>query len=235
MKELIRLAELEIEVTYKDVKNVHLSVNPPAGRVAMVVPKGTRPTAVKAYATSKLGWIREKQARMTMQRRETPRQFVSRESHMLWGQRYLLRVVERNERPKVSMNHRQLTLIVRPGTTREKRRQIIEAWHRELLHQQLPSLIDKWEKRLAVKVESYALQRMKTKWGSCNRKARRIRINTELIKKPKELLDYVVVHEMAHLIAPTHSEHFVGLLTSHYPSWRQARAELNSLPVSANG
>lgn len=234
MKDTFKLAEFEVEVSFKDIKNVHLSVKPPNGRVEMAAPIGTRPAAVRAYAASKIGWIREKRERMAKQRRETSRQYVSRESHMLWGRRYLLKVIERDERPQVHMNHRQLMLIVRPGSTRERRREIIEAWHRELLHKEIPSLIRKWEKKLRVKVESYALQRMKTKWGSCNRKARRIRINSEMIKKPKELLDYVVVHEMAHLIASTHSEQFVELLTSHYPSWRQARAELNALPLSAN-
>lgn len=234
MKDTFKLAEFEVDVSFKDIKNVHLSVKPPNGRVEMAAPIGTRPAAVRAYAASKLGWIREKRARMAKQRRETSRQYVSRESHMLWGKRYLLKVIERDERPQVHMNHRQLMLIVRPRSTRERRREIIEAWHRELLHKEIPSLISKWEKKLGVKVESYALQRMKTKWGSCNRKARRIRINSEMIKKPKELLDYVVVHEMAHLIASTHSEQFVELLTSHYPSWRQARAELNALPLSAN-
>ena len=233
MKDTFKLAEFEVEVSFKNIKNVHLSVKPPNGRVEMAAPIGTRPAAVRAYAASKLGWIREKRARMVKQRRETSRQYISRESHMLWGNRYLLKVIDRDKRPQVRMNHRQLMLIVRPGSTRERRREIIEAWHRELLHKEIPPLISKWEKKLGVKVESYALQRMKTKWGSCNRKARRIRINSELIKKPRELLDYVVVHEMLHLIAPTHSATYAELLSRYFPMWREARSELNSLPLSA--
>jgi predicted metal-dependent hydrolase len=233
VKDSFKLAEFEVEVSFKDIKNVHLSVKPPNGRVEMTAPIGTRPTAIMAYATSKLGWIREKRARLAKQRRETRRQYVSRESHMLWGKRYLLKVVESDERPQVHINHRELTLLVRRGSTRERRREFIEAWHRELLHTEVPSLISKWEKKLAVKVESYALQRMRTRWGSCNRVMRRIRINTELVKKPKELLEYVVIHEMLHLRISTHSEQFVELLTRHYPAWRQARAELNALPLSA--
>jgi predicted metal-dependent hydrolase len=106
-------------------------------------------------------------------------------------------------------------------------------WHKRLLHDTVPGLIGKWERKLGVNVAGYFLQRMKTKWGSCNPRARTIRLNTELAKKPKDLLDYVVVHEMAHLVESTHSERFIQILERHYPSWREARAELNDLPLSA--
>lgn len=233
MSTTIRLGEIAIAVTRKDIKHVHLSVHPPGGRVTLAAPLGTRPEVARAYAASKLGWIRAQQARLRGQARETPRQFVTRESHYLWGKRYLLKVVERNAKPTVIVDHRRIVLTVRPDSDRARREAVLLGWHRELLHAEVPRLIRKWEPRLQVKVEAYFLQRMKTKWGGCNHRAQTIRLNTELVKKPKDLLEYVVVHEMAHLIAPTHSERFVELLDKHYPAWRESRAELNELPLGA--
>jgi predicted metal-dependent hydrolase len=231
--ENIRLGEIEIAVTRKAVKNVHLSVHPPTGRVTLVAPTATRLEVARAYAISKLGWIRDQQAKLLTQARETPRQFVERESHYLWGRRYLLSVVVKAAKPIVTRDHRRITLTVRPGSSLEKREKIIEEWHRALLHEAVPALIRKWESKLGVKVSGYFLQRMKTKWGGCNHRAGNIRLNTELVKKPKDLLEYVVVHEMLHLVEPTHSERFVELLAQHYPTWREARAELNELPLAA--
>ena len=233
MSETIRLGEIEIAVTRKAVKNVHLSVHPPVGRVTLVAPTGTRLEVARAYAISRLGWIRDQQAKLLAQPRETPRQFVERESHYLWGRRYLLSVVEKDHKPSVKQDHRRITLTVRPGSTSAKREKVMNDWHRALLHEAVPGLIKKWEPKLGVKVSGYFLQRMKTKWGGCNHRAGNIRLNTELVKKPKDLLEYVVVHEMLHLIEPTHNERFVALLEQHYPSWREARAELNELPLAA--
>jgi len=220
-------------VARKDIKNVHLSVHPPSGRVTLVAPKGTRPEVARAYAVSKLGWIRDQQAKLRGQARETPRKFVERESHYLWGRRYLLSVKEKEARPSVRLDHRRIVLTIRPGTSRPKREAVMHEWHKSLLHYALLELIRKWEPRLGVKVAGYFLQRVKTKWGSCNHRARKIRLNTELVKKPKDLLEYVVVHEMLHLVAPTHSEQFLALMGRHYPTWREARAELNELPLAS--
>ena len=233
MTESIQLGELTIEVTRKAVKNVHLSVHPPAGRVTLVAPTSTRLEVARAYAISKLGWIRDQQEKLQAQARETPRQFVERESHYLWGRRYLLSVVERDAKPGVKLDHRRITLTVRPGSSPEKREEVMHDWHRALLHQTIPALIEKWQPVLGVAVSAYFLQRMKTKWGGCNHRAGTIRLNTELVKKPKDLLEYVVVHEMLHLIEPTHSPRFIDLLDKHYPNWREARAELNELPLAA--
>ena len=233
MVDMIRLGEIAIAVTRKDIKHVHLSVHPPAGRVTLVAPKGTRLEVARAYAVSKLGWIREQQAKLFGQARETPRQFVERESHQLWGRRYLLSVVEEDVKPFVRLDHRRIKLTIRPGSSRAKREQVIHEWHKLLLHEVVPALIKKWEVKLGVTVSGYFLQRMKTKWGACNHRAGNIRLNTELVKKPKDLLEYVVVHEMAHLLEPTHSDRFLAILEEHYPSWREARNELNELPLTA--
>lgn len=233
MTETIHLGEITIVVTRKDVKHVHLSVHPPDGRVTLVAPEGTRPEVARAYAVSRLGWIRNQQQRLRAQARETPRQFVGRESHYLWGRRYLLTVLEEDVRPSVRLSHRRITLTVRPGSDRARREAVMHEWHKSLLHEIVPALIGRWERKLRVDVAGYFLQRMKTKWGSCNHGARTIRLNTELVKKPKDLLEYVVVHEMLHLHEQTHNERFFALLDRHYPTWREARSELNELPLTA--
>lgn len=233
MTETIQLGDITIAMTRKDIKNVHLSVHPPSGRVTLVAPLATRPEVARAYAASKIGWIRDQQARLLGQARETPRQFVERESHYLWGRRYLLSIVEKDVKPFVQLDHRRITLFVRPGSTPGKREEVMQEWHRGLLHEAVPPLIRKWKTKLGVDVSGYFLQRMKTKWGSCNSRQRNIRLNTELVKKPRDLLEYVIVHEMVHLIEPKHSERFVALMTEYYPAWREARAELNELPLAA--
>jgi len=233
MAETIHLGEVAIAVTRKDVKHVHLSVHPPDGRVTLVAPKGTRPEVARAYVVSRLGWIRKQQRRLRAQARETPRQFVGRESHLLWGRRYLLTVREEDAKPCVKLSHRGMTLTVRPGSIRAKREAVVHEWHKSLLHEAVPELIRKWERTLGIAVAGYFLQRMKTKWGSCNHRARTIRLNTELVKKPKDLLEYVIVHEMLHMFEKTHSDRFIALLERHYPTWREARAELNELPLAA--
>ncbi len=233
MAETIQLGDIVIVVTRKDIKHVHLSVHPPTGRVTLAAPTGTRLEVARAYAISKLGWIRDQQAKLQEQARETPRQFVERESHYLWGRRYLLSVVEEDAKPSVRLSHRKVTLTVRPGSSKAKREAVMHEWRKSLLHDAVPALIKKWEAKLGVKVSGYFLQRMKTKWGGCNHRARNIRLNTELVKKPKDLLEYVIVHEMIHLIESTHSERFLELMAEHYPAWREAREELNELPLAA--
>ncbi len=231
MTQTIQLGDVSIAVTRKDIKNVHLSVHPPDGHVTMAAPLGTRLEVARAYAISKLGWIREQQKRLAKQARETPRLFVTRESHFLWGRRHLLKVVCLDAKPFVSLDHKRITLTVRPGSSAAKRAGVMHEWHKSLLHQSAPALIRKWEPKLKVKVAGYFLQRMKTKWGSCNHRRGHIRLNTELVKKPKDLLEYVIVHEMVHLLEPTHSDRFLTILQKHYPTWREARAELNELPL----
>lgn len=233
MTEIIQLGDISIAVTRKKIKNVHLSVHPPNGRVTLSAPKGTRLEVARAYAISKLGWIREQQEKLRNQARETPREYVERESHYLWGRRYLLTIKYEEAKPSVRLDHKRITLTVRPGSDAMRRAEVIHEWHKSILHKVVPALIKKWEPKLRVKVAGYFLQRMKTKWGSSNQKKGHIRLNTELVKKPKDLLEYVVVHEMIHLLEPTHSDNFVALIEKHYPSWREARAELNELPLTA--
>lgn len=233
MDEIIELGDISISVTRKDIKHVHLSVHPPEGRVTLVAPASTRLDVARAYAISRLGWIREQQSKLEAQAREAPRQFVERESHYVWGRRYLMVVNHRDAKPSVVLDHKRITLTVRPGSDAHKRAEVMHEWQKLQLHAVVPVLIKKWECKLKVTVAGYYLQRMKTKWGSCNHRAGSIRLNTELVKKPKDLLEYVIVHEMIHLLEPTHNERFISILGEHFPTWREARAELNELPLAA--
>lgn len=163
MSETIHIGEIAIALRCKDIKHVHLSVHPPHGRVTLVAPMGTRPEVARAYAVSKLGWIREQQAQLLGQARETPRRFIERESHCLWGRHYLLSVREEEAKPAVRLSHRRITLTVRPGSSSAGRAAVLHAWHRSLLHQLVPVLIRGWEPKLGVAVAGYFLQRMKTR------------------------------------------------------------------------
>lgn len=231
MTETLWIGDLSIELTRKAVRHVHLTVHPTQGHVTLVAPCGTRTEVARAYAISRLGWIKAQQAGFFGQAREAPRQYLTRESHYLWGRRYLLHVEQCEGRPSVILDHRRIRLAVRPGSDITARERVLYDWHKSLLHALVPELIARWEPRLGVRVTDYFLQRMKTKWGSCNPHAHHIRLNTELVKKPKDLLEYVVVHEMVHLLEPTHSDRFVALMNRHYPGWREARQELNELPL----
>lgn len=234
MTEMIQLGDISITVTWKDIKNVHLSVHPPDGHVTMSAPLATRLEVARVYAISKITWMRQQRQQLCNQARETQRHFIERESHYLWGRRYLLSVTEEDKKPSVSIDHKRINLIVRPDSSYEKRLQIMHNWHKSLLHEFIPKIISKWESKLNVHVYAYFLQRMKTKWGSCNHEVGHIRLNTELVKKPKDLVEYVIVHEMIHLIESTHNDKFVSLLTEHYPTWKEARSELNNLPLAAD-
>lgn len=231
MKDIIQLGELKIEVTRKDIKNVHLSVHPPDGRVSLSAPLNTRLEVARAYAISKLSWIRLQQEKLARQPREASREFVKRESHYLWGRRYLLNVVHTDGKQYVTLDHKRINLFVRPGSNRDKRNEVFYEWQKKQLHEFVIETVAKWEPILSVKANAYFLQRMKTKWGSCNHKSGNIRLNTELVKKPKDLVEYVIVHELAHLIVPVHNEKFIGILDKFYPNWREARLELNELPL----
>ncbi|MCE1166554.1 MAG: M48 family metallopeptidase [Sphingobacteriia bacterium] len=231
MKDIIQLGELKIEVTRKDIKNVHLSVHPPDGRVSLSAPLNTRLEVARAYAISKLSWIRLQQEKLAKQPREKPREFVKRESHYVWGRRYLLNVVHTDGKQQVTLDHKKINLFVKLGSNKSKREEVFYEWQKKQLHEYVLETVAKWEPILGIKANAYFLQRMKTKWGSCNHKSRNIRLNTELVKKPKDLIEYVIVHELAHLIVPVHNEKFIAILDKFYPNWREARMELNELPL----
>ncbi|MBA4016481.1 MAG: metal-dependent hydrolase [Pirellula sp.] len=227
----IQLGELAIRVAFKEIKNVHLSVHPPGGRVSISAPRHMNPDSIRVFAISKLDWIKRQRKKIQEQEREPKREFIDRESHYVWGKRYLLSVVERNEPPAVELKHNRLLLYVRPGTNRKKRAETLAAWHREQIRLATPELIAKWEPRIGVEVDRFYVQRMKTRWGSCNPANHSIRLNTDLARKPRDCLEYIVVHEMCHLLEPTHNGRFVALMDRFMPRWQFYRDVLNRLPV----
>jgi predicted metal-dependent hydrolase len=227
----IELGDITVDVVLKDIKNIHLSVYPPNGRVKISAPLRMDIDTIRVFAISRLGWIKQQRKKFQEQERETPREYLDLESHYVWGKRYLLKVIEVNEAPSVELKHSKMILRVRPGTDDKKKQSIIDAWYREQLKKAIPPLIARWEPLLGVKVERFFVQRMRTKWGSCNHKARNIRLNTELAKKPEECLEYTIVHEMAHILEPTHNSHFITLMDQFMPKWQFCRDRLNQLPV----
>lgn len=231
MAESIRLGDIEVAVTYKAIKNIHLSVYPPNGAVRISAPQRMSLDTIRVFALSKLGWIRSQQAKLRSQERETPREFLNYESHWFRGERYLLQVIERDAPPHVSVEGTELVLQARPGADAETGKAILDDWYRRQLKQAMEPLMGRWQERLGVQASRVIVQRMKTRWGSCNPESKIIRINLELMKKPPECLEYIILHELMHLIEPSHNGRFTGLMDFHMPKWRLHRDELNRLPV----
>ena len=228
----LRLADIDVDVVQKDIKNVHLTVLPPDGRVRVSAPTHMSLDTLRAFLSAKLPWIRAEQRKFQAQERHEPPLFIDRESHYIWGERVLLQVVEQDAPPSVDVSHRKLTLRVRPGSDRAKRDEVLSLWYRDQVRGAVGELLPIWERRVGVSVERSFVQRMKTKWGSCNPTRRTIRLNTELAKKPRACLEYILVHELVHIHEPTHSKRFRDLMDLHIPSWRDVRDELNRRPLA---
>lgn len=231
MAATLDLGGISLDVVRKDIKNVHLSVYPPAGRVRIAAPLWMSHESIRLFAIAKLDWIKKQQRTLREQERETRREYVDRESHHVWGRRFLLKVVEEDVAPGARIQHGTLLLHIRPRADPETREAVVAAWYRQLLKAAIPPLIEAWEPRLAVNVNGFFVQRMKTKWGSCNPAAHSIRLNAELAKKPKECLEYIVVHELVHLLELTHNARFVAIMDRVMPMWRDTRELLNRLPA----
>lgn len=229
----IEISNFTIDVVRKSIKNMHLSVYPPTGRVRIAAPSNIDDEAVRLFAISKLGWIKKNQRKFEKQERQSPRAYAERESHYFEGRRYLLRVTEHNSSSKVIIKSKTyIDLFVRPNTSVEQRQIILHEWYRKQLKNQIPELIEKWEKIIGVTVEDWGVKQMKTKWGTCNIEKKRIWVNLELAKKPVNCLEYIVVHEMIHLLERHHNDTFLALLDNYMPKWKLYKEELNHLPVS---
>lgn len=230
--QVVNVGDLTVDVIWKDIKNLHLSVHPPTGRIRIAAPHALGLDAIRAFAVSRIGWIRKNQRKLVAQPREAVRDYIDRESHYVWGERVLLRLVHQDGPPSVRQEHRSLVVCVPSDTSRDDRHALVEAWYRDSLRQAATPVVARWEKQIGVSANRLFVQRMKTKWGSCHPESGNIRLNTELAKKPPECLDYVVLHELAHLRERTHTDGFYQLLDSHLPQWRDIRQMLNSLPLS---
>lgn len=224
------IGDINIEVISKNIKNIHLSVHPPNGRVRLAAPKTMNDEALRLFAISKLSWIKKQRKRFKNQTRETPREFISGESHYLFGKRYLLNVVETKSKQRVEIaNNRYLNLYVRKNSTKEKREKIMNEWYRSELKLQIPKYIEKWEKIMNVSVNDWNVRKMQTIWGSCNIQEKRILINLELAKKNPRGLEYIVVHEMVHLLERNHNDRFKEHMDKFLPNWRAVRNEINGI------
>ncbi len=226
------ISGLTVEVVRKDIKNLHLGVYPPEGRVRVAAPLAVSDDAVRLAVIGKLGWIKRRQATFAAQPRQSRREMVSGESHYFLGQRYRLRVHEHDGPSTVTLHGATyIDLYVRPGTTAVQRELVLRRWYRGRLKALIPPLLERWQHILDVHVAVWGVKRMKTKWGSCNVEARWIWFNLELAKKPERCLEYVVAHEVAHLLERRHDERFIALMDHYVPNWRELRDELNHLPL----
>lgn len=230
MQQII-LGDMPIDVVHKDIKNVHLNVYPPNGKVKISAPLRMDLETIRIFAISKLNWIKKQQTKLQKQDRETPRDYITRESHYYMGKRYLLKVIEHDAPPRVLLKHGTIELYIRPDTNIDKRNKILDEWYRRRLKEIVPKIITQYEESMNVNVAEFAIKKMKTKWGTCNIEAKRIWLNLELAKKPRECIEYVVVHEMTHLLERRHNEVFIAYLNKFFPKWEYYREMLNKSPL----
>lgn len=231
--EQLDIGSISIDLVRKDIKNMHLAVYPPTGRVRLAVPLRVENETARLFAISKIGWIRRNQRNFLKQERTTAREFKERESHYFFGKRYLLRINETSGAGFVELKTRTyLDLYVKPNASTDYKREIINEWYRAELKKIVPELLDKWEKKMGVSLNDWRIKQMKTKWGSCNIEAKRIWLNLELAKKPIRCLEYIVVHEMIHLFERHHNDRFFNHMSNYLPNWKQLKSELNRIPTS---
>jgi len=232
MNSVVSLADIDIQISRKDIKNVHLSVLPPHGRVTISAPKRLSDDLLRTYALSRLGWIRKQQTLFSNQRRETPREYLFLESHYVWGERYLLEIEPYAGETKVELLNDTIKIVLFGAYSQTKAEAVLYAWYRQIIRDKSEVLIVKWAAALNVRPNKLIVSRMKTKWGACNPTSRNIRLNSELAKKPLDCLEFILVHELVHLIEPTHNENFRAILSKSLPTWKARRALLNSKPLA---
>lgn len=230
--ELLQIGDITVELVMKDIRNVHLSVYPPAGHVRLSAPLHMNKEALRLYMITKIGWIRAQQRKFAAQERETAREYLNKERHYFLGRRYLLKVVEGQGPARIELRHSELVMYVHPGARQSKKQEILEEWYRRELAALLERMVAKWEKKIGVMADEIRIKKMQTKWGTCNAEAKRIWINLELAKKPVQCIEYILVHELVHLLERNHNERFMMYMDQFLPGWKHARTELNRLPVS---
>jgi hypothetical protein len=224
---------MPVDVVRKDIKNVHLAVYPPAGRVRIAAPRRLSDDAIRLAVVTRLGWIRRQQQAYAGQERQSEREMVSGESHFVEGRRYRLKVIESNERPHVSIRGtRTLILVTAPGSSRDVRARVLDRWYRARLRQEAQTLIEKWQPIVGVRVSSWGIRKMRTRWGSCHESNGHILLNLELAKKNRECLEYIVVHELVHLLEREHNDRFRAFMDRFMPTWRLHRDKLNQAPLA---
>lgn len=220
-----------MNVVQKAIKHVYISVLPPDGKVRVSAPLYHDLEIIRAFVICKLPWIKKQQDKLAFQSREMPKEMINQESHYYNGERYLLNVVEWEQAPAIKLNNKTMILFVRPDTPPDKRLAVLREWYRQQLKLKVPEIIKYYEPIMQVHVAAFGIKKMKTRWGTCNPAAQRIWINLELAKKPPKCLEYIVVHEMAHLLERSHNHRFIALMDQFLPQWRVYKDELNRLAV----
>ena len=228
----LTVAGIGVDVVYKDIKNLHISVYPPIGRVRVAAPERLDEEVIRLALVQRLPWIKRQRAQLQDAARQSARELINGESHYVWGQRLRLQVVADSGRPRVEVGGTKLTLRVAPDASSEQKARTLERWYRTELKQAVSTVVEKWEPVLGQRVEGWTVRRMKTKWGSCNPVSRRLWFNLELAKKHPACLEYIVVHEMTHLSERNHTQRFIELMDQRLPNWRALRDELNGAPLA---
>lgn len=228
----MKVSGIDVDVIYKNIKNLHIAVYPPLGRVRVAAPKRLDDDAVRLAVVQRLPWIKKQRQSLRNAARQSEREMVTGESHYIWGRRYRLKVVERPGRTHFEIDGERLVLYTTSHSTAEQRRAALDLWHRQQLREAIPTIVGTWEQNFEVSVPKWTIRRMKTKWGSCNRETRHLWFNVELAKKDPDCLEYIVVHEMAHYFERNHGERFTSLMDKYLPDWRSRRDLLNGAPLA---
>jgi len=230
---VMHIGALALQVNRKAIKNLHISVLPPDGKVRVSAPRHLSDTAIRMAVISRIPWIKRQQKDFSEQPRQSERQLVSGETHYVWGRRYRLDVIERQGRHEVVIKGTtRLQLYVTPGTSPENRATVLNEWYRHQMKERIPALLKTWQRKIRVHPADWGVKKMKTKWGSCSVAAGRIWLNLDLAKKPPECLEYILVHELVHLLERHHNERFKALMDKHLPNWRESREMLNRMPLA---
>ena len=227
---MINVDDIKVEVRFKKIKHVYLRVKPPDGKVLVSAPKHLKTGDVRDFVLARLGWIRKQAGRIKARNNSASCEYLEGETHYIWGNKYFLTLQEKERVPSVMLENEKMVLTIRRGADRDKRKAVVEKWHRNQIRIIAPDFIRKWEIIMGVEVKKLFVRRMKTRWGSCNTRKRTIRLNTSLAAKPVKCLEYVVVHELAHLLEPSHNGRFKGLMDKFLPAWPYYRRMLNNMP-----
>ncbi len=229
----LTISGLDIFIDRKDIKNLHIGVYPPNGKIRVATPLKLDDEAVRLAVISRLAWIKKQRANFLNQPRQSPREMVSGESHYLFGKRYLLDVIYHNSKHQIIKKHSKLELHVKPNTTLQNRLFVLQEFYRSKLKIELEKLVDKWEKTIGITLEGYEVKKMRTKWGSCNIEKKKILLNLELVKLPIDCIEYIIVHEMAHLFERHHNENFQAIMDKFLPSWKEKKKLLEYYPLDS--
>lgn len=230
---MLEIGSIRLQLHRKPIKNLHISVLPPDGKVRVAAPETMTDTAIRMAVINRIPWIKQQQADFAKQPRQSQRHMVNGESHYLWGKHYRLNVIEQAGKHQIQLSHQRLNLYVKPGTTLANKTLVLQQFYRAQLKQAISQLLPIWQAKLGVTLSDWGIRKMKTKWGSCNIHAKRIWLNLELAKKPPECLEYIVVHELVHLLERRHNQRFISLMDQFLPNWRERQQLLKQMPLAA--